>query len=601
MSLTNFQNNRVVHRNDTSSIQLSNDNNTLTKATNDKLDQANTNLTSIHTQQDGVIGAINNNEIGDATLGNRTYVYAHDSANGKARALKCDTTGRLECSVDALEVTAETINLNTDTLETLITTTNTKLQSDLDFAGQPNAIGDGSNMKRVMNYGHDSSGGAQRPLKVNGSGELSVAVTSTALPTGAATESTLSSVKTSVELLDDVVTVQNAAHPSKANAVGGRYYVDNTFRDIRVDNIGKVIIDTPSGSDLHNAVDGTRKALFTNPAGSGLTVGENASAINTNIIAQNSKIDTTNSTLADAETHLGNIDGNITACNTGAVTISSALPTGSNTIGTVTIQDGGNSITIDGTITANAGTNLNTSALATQSTLADAETHLGNIDGNITACNTGAVTISSALPTGSNTIGKVNIGTFDNAITVNAGTNLNTSALATQSTLADAEAHLGNIETAVQLLDNIVSGNEAQCDIVASLPSGTNAIGKTGTNRSYGSEVSYVSSQSISGSGTHTGSAITLDANVRALYVEHDFSHTGIKYEILASIDNSTFLSTGVEFNAGGMSPATLTGLSTILGTSTGSEGFPPYIKFKFSNSDSSVQSATLSYVIQSN
>ena len=529
MSLTNFQNNRVVHRNDTSSIQLSNDNNTLTKATNDKLDQANTNLTSIHTQQDGVIGAINNNEIGDATLGNRTYVYAHDSANGKARALKCDTTGRLECSVDALEVTAETINLNTDTLETLITTTNTKLQSDLDFAGQPNAIGDGSNMKRVMNYGHDSSGGAQRPLKVNGSGELSVAVTSTALPTGAATESTLSSVKTSVELLDDVVTVQNAAHPSKANAVGGRYYVDNTFRDIRVDNIGKVIIDTPSGSDLHNAVDGTRKALFTNPAGSGLTVGENASAINTNIIAQNSKIDTTNSTLADAETHLGNIDG------------------------------------------------------------------------NITACNTGAVTISSALPTGSNTIGKVNIGTFDNAITVNAGTNLNTSALATQSTLADAEAHLGNIETAVQLLDNIVSGNEAQCDIVASLPSGTNAIGKTGTNRSYGSEVSYVSGQSISGSGDHTGSAITLDANVRALYVEHNFSHTGIKYEILGSIDNSTFLSTGVEFNAGGMSPATLTGLSTILGTSASSEGFPPYIKFKLSNSDSSAQTATLSYVIQSN
>ena len=224
-----------------------------------------------------------------------------------------------------------------------------------------------------------------------------------------------------------------------------------------------------------------------------------------------------------------------------------------------------------------------------------------SLDGKITACNTGAVTISSALPTGSNTIGKVNIGTFDNAITVNAGTNLNTSALATQSTLADAEAHLGNIETAVQLLDNIVSGNEAQCDIVASLPSGTNAIGKTGTNRSYGSEVSYVSGQSISGSGDHTGSAITLDANVRALYVEHDFSHTGIKYEILASIDNSTFLSTGVEFNAGGMSPATLTGLSTILGTSTGSEGFPPYIKFKFSNSDSSVQSATLSYVIQSN
>jgi len=39
--------------------------------------------------------------------------------------------------------------------------------------------------------------------------------------------------------------------------------------------------------------------------------------------------------------------------------------------------------------------------------------------------------------------------------------------------LSAAEVHLGNIETAVQLLDNIVSGSEAQCDIVSSaLPTG---------------------------------------------------------------------------------------------------------------------------------
>ncbi|WP_293321432.1 hypothetical protein, partial [Phenylobacterium sp.] len=126
-------------------------------------------------------------------------------------------------------------------------------------------------------------------------------------------------------------------------------------------------------------------------------------------------------------------------------------------------------------------------------------------------------------------------------------------------------------------------------------------IVKSNTNASYGSEVSYVSGQSISGSGDHTGASITLDANVKAIYAEHNFSHTGIKFEILGSIDGSNFLSTGVEFNAGGMSPATLTGLSTILGTSSSSAGFPPHIKFKFSNSDSSSQTATLSYVIQTN
>lgn len=38
------------------------------------------------------------------------------------------------------------------------------------------------------------------------------------------------------------------------------------------------------------------------------------------------------------------------------------------------------------------------------------------------------------------------------------------------------------IQTAVEILDNIVSGSEAQVDIVAALPAGTNAIGKLAAN-----------------------------------------------------------------------------------------------------------------------
>ena len=91
---------------------------------------------------------------------------------------------------------------------------------------------------------------------------------------------------------------------------------------------------------------------------------------------------------------------------------------------------------ISGTVTANAGTNLNTSALALETTLGTVHGHVDSIDGKITACNTGAVVVSSgaitetnsstisttltaikstdgikkitdALPTGSNVIGKV--------------------------------------------------------------------------------------------------------------------------------------------------------------------------------------------------
>lgn len=76
-------------------------------------------------------------------------------------------------------------------------------------------------------------------------------------------------------------------------------------------------------------------------------------------------------------------------------------------------------------------------------------------------------------------------------VTCNAGTNLNTSALALDAsvdgvegllTTIDADtggilADTAAIQTAVEILDNIVSGSEAQVDLVGSVPAGTNLIG----------------------------------------------------------------------------------------------------------------------------
>lgn len=170
-------------------------------------------------------------------------------------------------------------------------------------------------------------------------------------------------------------------------------------------------------------------------------------------------------------TSLASIDGKITAVNTGAVVIASGtltgitnpvavtgtfwqatqpvsiagtvavsaislpLPSGASTsalqtqpgvdIGDVTvnnasggsavnIQDGGNSITVDGTVavtgsvTANAGTNLNTSLLALETggnlatlTAKDfaTQTTLAALNAKVTAVNTGAVVISSGTIT----------------------------------------------------------------------------------------------------------------------------------------------------------------------------------------------------------
>lgn len=136
---------------------------------------------------------------------------------------------------------------------------------------------------------------------------------------------------------------------------------------------------------------------------------------------------------AATESTLSTLNGKVTACNTGAVTISTALPTGTNNIGDVDvltlpnitlasqanpftsaipISDNAGSITVDGTVAATqSGTwNItNISGTISLPTGAATESTLSTLNGKVTACNTGAVTISAALPAGTNNIGDVDI------------------------------------------------------------------------------------------------------------------------------------------------------------------------------------------------
>jgi hypothetical protein len=58
----------------------------------------------------------------------------------------------------------------------------------------------------------------------------------------------------------------------------------------------------------------------------------------------------------------------------------------------------------------------------------------------------------------------------------------NKSAATQRIVIADDDTNLSAIKTSVQILDNAVDGTEMQVDIVASLPAGTNAIGKLAAN-----------------------------------------------------------------------------------------------------------------------
>ena len=86
-------------------------------------------ITSTNNKLDSFSGAINNHEIGDGTVKLQTYCYGHDVTAGKARALKVDSTGRLECNVSDIELHTGDIHLAVDGLEGLQTTANSTLNN----------------------------------------------------------------------------------------------------------------------------------------------------------------------------------------------------------------------------------------------------------------------------------------------------------------------------------------------------------------------------------------------------------------------------------------------------------------------------------------
>lgn len=161
--------------------------------------------------------------------------------------------------------------------------------------------------------------------------------------------------------------------------------------------------------------------------------------VNTNIGSTNTKLDTANTNLDTINTNLSNIDAGIPAA-LGQTTMAASMPItiASNqsalpvTLTSTTITG---SVAVTGTITANAGTNLNTSALALDSTVAkDASLSTLNTSVNtllkpastLAAVTTvGAVTaITNALPTGANVIGALTANQSVNAAQINGVTPL---------------------------------------------------------------------------------------------------------------------------------------------------------------------------------
>lgn len=145
------------------------------------------------------------------------------------------------------------------------------------------------------------------------------------------------------------------------------------------------------------------------------------------------------------------VDGTVTiGSSSGSLTV--IQPTAANL--NVTVTDGAgalNTIVDSGTITCNAGTDLNTSALATEATLS-------TLNGKVTAVDTSMVTVSGALPAGTALLGMVGI----DQVTANANEVVTKAgSVTTEASAATIATNTGNSATSLGTLDNIVSGTGA--------------------------------------------------------------------------------------------------------------------------------------------
>jgi hypothetical protein len=158
-------------------------------------------------------------------------------------------------------------------------------------------------------------------------------------------------------------------------------------------------------------------------------------------------------------------------------------------------------LTVDGTVTANLGAtdnavldSIQAAAEAIQTAVEATLTISGTVDLGATdnavldAIQAAAEAIQTAIE------GTV---TVDGTVTANLG--------ATDNAVLDSiDSDTSDIKTAVEILDNAIDGTEMQVDVVASLPAGTNAIGKLAANS--GVDIGDVDVTSIAAGTNNIGS-----------------------------------------------------------------------------------------------
>jgi len=397
--------------------------------------------------------------------------------NGKYKEVSLDASGRLECSVNEIEITADSINVKTQNVENLL---NGGLPSALTGSGNlkvclqelgnegserlnvdignditdvlPTALTGSGNLKvsiqeqHGVNLATSTLQGAGLPSALTGSGNLKVSIEegSSGGDASASNQATmitdLGLIKTSLQSLDDIVQGEDASHGNAHKGVMSLAVRQDTQADFGGDgDYCPMSID--ANGDLRVKIDDASKTHLSEIESAVETieacVGSNK--VNVNISSGNISGFATESTLGDAEAHLGTIDTNIANAEAHLGTIDTNIANAETHLGNI---DAGVDV-LEACVGSNkVNVNIssgNISGFATESTLGDAEAHLGTIDTNIANAETHLGNIDAGVDVLEACVGS-------NKVNVNISSG-NISGFATESTLGDAEAHLGTIDT----------------------------------------------------------------------------------------------------------------------------------------------------------
>lgn len=343
-----------------------------------------------------------------------------------------------------------------------------------------------------------SDGAVNRAIKTDANGELQIDVLSSALPAGAATETTLGAVKTAVEIIDNAISgnemqvdvkliegVIDANNTTTTPLLAGGNFTGawTEVKDYNSINLG-VFSDVGSATDglrIEYSFDGVSVHhfhLWTFPGGAN-GIGYQLAAefryfrVNYTNGASPQTTFLIQSNLKPTSLFPSSYRASQTFTSQSQVMLTKGIIVGETTGG------GGGYIAVK----------VNPSgALTVESTLAGLDPA---VLGQDTMANSLPVVLASDQTTIPVTVSQAddsiavygNDGTTNRVLKTDAAGELQIDVLSSAlPSGAATETTLAAIKTAVELIDNTVSGSELQVDIVASLPAGTATIGKVDVN-----------------------------------------------------------------------------------------------------------------------